>query len=399
MTPERAGAMQERIDAGGPGLVRVQRIALGIGLGAGLLCAIGAFLDPAQFFKSYLVAFVYWLTIPLGCFGLMMLHHLSGGAWGIMIRRILEASSRTLPVIALFFVPIVFGLQDLYRWARPEVAATDHHIHGQAGYLNVPFFLARAAAYFVIWCGLALWLSRLSQKQDEAPSGAIDARMQRVSAVGIILFGITITLASIDWIMSLDSTWFSSIYGFYVGGGAGISALAFTVLVLLFLSGRPPLAGRVRPAHFHDYGKLLLAFVVLWAYFGVSQLIIIWQGQIPEETSWYEGRLLGSWRWVTVALILLHFALPFFLLLSRNLKRDVGRLARVAVLLLVMRWVDLFWLAAPALSPDRFALHWLDLAAPLALGGVWIAVFTAELARRPLLPRGDPHLEEALAHE
>jgi len=222
--------------------------------------------------------------------------------------------------------------------------------------------------------------------------------MQMVSAAGLGLYCLSATFAAIDWLMSLESHWYSSIYGVYFVGGQVVSALAFVILVSLFLSAREPMSEVLRPRHFHDYGKLLLAFVVLWAYFAASQLIIMWQGNLADEVSWYKGRLLGGWVWVSAALVLLHFALPFLLLLSRDLKRSAARLSAIAVLLLVMRWVDLYWLAAPAFHPDGVTLHWLDLVTPIALGGIWVGVYARELRARPLLPLGDPELAEALGH-
>jgi hypothetical protein len=397
--PSSAASSRSRPWSPPEGLEPLQRGALYVGVAAGLLCAAGAVMNPEQFFRSYLVAFVYLLGIPLGCFGITMLHHLSGGAWGLLIRRPMEAATRTLPLLALFFVPLLFGLKAIYSWARPGgEGPADHGEHAYV-YLNVPFFVLRTVLYFAVWYGLALILNRMSRRQDETGDPGLVRSMQRLSAAGLLAFGITTTLASIDWLMSLNPDWFSSIYGLYFGIGLAISALAFTILICLALARRGPMSEALSPAHMHDYGKLLLAFVVIWAYFGVSQLIIIWQGQLPEEITWYRGRLIGAWRFVSLALVLLHFALPFFLLLSRDLKRDVRRLARVAVLLLVMRWVDVFWLAAPAFSAEQVTFHWLDAAAPLALGGIWLAVYLGELGRRPLLPARDPYLTEALAHE
>ena len=379
-------------------LARVQRGALLVGGAALALSILGGLADPGQFFRSYLVAFVYWLSIALGCFAISMLHHLSRGAWGLMIRRVLEAAARTLPLLALLFLPLLLGLRTLYHWARPEEVRADPLLQHQALYLNVPFFVARAALYFAIWWVFATVLDRLSRRQDQTGDARLARRLQICSAPGLALYCLTATFAAIDWLMSLDSHWSSTIYGFYFVGGQALSALAFVILVALFLSRREPMSEVLRPDHFHDYGKLLLTFVVLWAYFNVSQLIIIWQGNLAEEMTWYQGRLLGGWRWVSLLLAVLHFALPFMLLLSRDLKRDVGRLAGIAALLLVMRWVDLFWLAAPAFSPDHVALHWLDVTTPVALGGLWIAAFAGELRKRPLLPLRDPFLAEALGH-
>jgi len=271
---------------------RVQRTALfagGIGLG---LCVLGGIFDRGQFFRSYLVAFVFCLGVPLGCFGIAMLHHVSSGAWGLMIRRQLEAAARTLPWTALFFVPLLFGVGKLYPWADPARVASDHLLKHQEPYLNVPFFTARAVLYFLVWTGLACVLDRLSRREDATGDPGLSRRMRLISAPGLALFCVAGTFASIDWLMSLDSHWSSTIYGFYVVGGQVVSALAFVILMGLFLATRRPMAGVLRPVHFHDYGKLLLAFVVLWAYFAASQLSIRYQGNIAEEVSWYRGRLL-----------------------------------------------------------------------------------------------------------
>lgn len=374
----------------------VQRRALMIGVAALVACAVGAFLDPGQFFRSYLVAFLYWLAFPVGCFAIVMLHHLTGGEWGLVIRRINEAASRTLPLVALFFVPLLFGLKGLYPWARPEMVEADPLLQHQSAYLNVPFFLARTAGYFGVWGVFSLFINRLSLRQDRSADPGLGRRMQRISGPGLALYGLAATFASIDWLMSLNSHWYSTIYGFYFAGGQAVSAISLVILAALFLSRRSPMSHVFRAEHFHDYGKLLLTVVVLWAYFAVSQLIIVWQGNLAEEITWYQSRLLGGWRWVSLLLVLLHFALPFVLLLSRDLKRNSARLATIALLLLVMRWVDLYWLAAPAFFPQGFVLHWLDLAAPVALGGLWVAAFAFELRKRPLMPVGDPATAEVL---
>jgi hypothetical protein len=380
------------------GIAAVAWPAFLVGSAALVLTAAGGLANPAQFFRSYLVAYLYWLSIPLGCSGIAMLHHLSRGAWGLMIRRVLEAAARTLPLTALLFAPLLFGLPSLYAWARPGAAREDPTLAHQALYLNVPFFIARAALYFGLWCVFSALLDRMSRRQDETGDPRLSRRMQMISAPGLAIYCLAATFASIDWLMSLDTHWYSTIYGFYFVGGQAVSALAFVILVARYLAGRRPMSDVLRPVHFHDYGKLLLTFVVLWAYFAVSQLIIIWQGNLAGEITWYRGRLLGGWRFVSLVLALLHFALPFLLLLSRDLKRNAARLSGVALLLLLMRFVDLYWLAAPAFSPDRVALHWLDVAAPVALGGIWISLFARELGKRPLLPVNDPFLPEALGH-
>jgi hypothetical protein len=365
------------------------------GLGAAL-CAVGFLLEAPQFFRSYLIAWVLWLGVALGSFAIQMLHHLSRGAWGLMIRRILEAASRTIPAVAVLFLPLLLGLKHLYPWAQAERVAADELLRHQASYLNVGFLIARAAVYFTVWIVFAFALSKLSRRQDETGSPALERRMQLFSAPGLALYCLTMTFLAIDILMSLNPHWYSAIYGVYVVGGQAVSALAFAIIVALFLSRREPMARAFNVGHFHDYGKLLLAFTMLWAYFGLSQFLIIWSGDLPEEIGFYKDRLSGGWGVVSMALVLFHFALPFVLLLSRDLKRDSKKLAGVAVLLLVMRWVDIYWLVAPAFHPERLAFHWLDIVAPFAVGGIWVWLFVREVMKRPLLPLNDSGLPAAL---
>jgi hypothetical protein len=374
-------------------LDRVGRTSLIVGGAAAIATAGLAILNPAQFARSYLVAYVWVLSFALGCFGLMTLHHLSSGAWGIMIRRVFEAATRTIPALAVAFVPVALGMRALYPWARHE-----EHLEGfSASYLTPNAFIVRAVAGFVLWSVFALALSRMSLRQDETGDKTLRRRMQRVSAGGVCVYVVVMTLCSVDWLMSLSPGWASTIYGFYVIVGQVVSALSFVILVALFLADRPPLEGRFRAEHFHDYGKLLLAFIMIWAYFSVSQFIIIWSGNLPEETSWYMGRMNGGWRWFSVLLVFAHFVLPFVLLLSRNLKRDKTRLARVAAMMLVVRWLDIEWLAAPAFS-EHVSLHPLDVTTPIALFGLWLYFFTRQLKTRSLLPSREPTLKEVLGH-
>jgi hypothetical protein len=374
-------------------LDRLGRIGLTVGGAAAVATAALAFMNPAQFMQSYLVAYVWVLGIALGCFGLMVIHHLSRGAWGVMIRRILEAATRTIPVLAVLFAPIALGMKSLYSWARPG----EHQEGFRAAYLTPKGFIVRAVVYFVLWSILAVVLSRMSLRQDQTADPTLRRRMQRVASGGICLHVILMTFAAIDWLMSLSPGWASTIYGFYVIVGQVVAALAFVILISLFLASRAPLEGRFRADHFHDYGKLLLAFIMIWAYFAVSQFVIIWSGNLPEETGWYMGRMIGGWKWFSVLLVFAHFVLPFVLLLSRSLKRDKARLAKVAAMMLGVRWLDLYWLAAPAFS-DHATIHPLDITTAVALSGLWFFVFTRELKTRSLLPVHEPALKEALGH-
>jgi hypothetical protein len=378
-----------------PGLGRGRRIALAVGAAGATACGAGALVDPQQFFRSYLWAYAYWTGIPLGCLGLLMLQHLTGGAWGLSLRRLLESGSRTLPLLALLFLPILAGLPSLYPWARPEAVAADEVLRHKAAYLNVPFFVLRAAIYFGLWIALAELLGRWSGRQDEDRSPGLSRRLQATSGVGLGLYVLTVTFASVDWLMSLEPHWYSTIYGGLIVTGQVLSAASFATVVLILLAPHPPLSAIASPGRFHDLGKLLLTFVMVWAYFAFSQFLIIWAGNLPEEIPHYLRRLSGGWQWLGLALVALQFALPFLLLLSRGRKRDPRRLRRIAVLVLGMGLANTYLLAAPAFS-ETVAFHWLDAAAVAGIGGLWVGFFLWQLGCRPLLPLGDPYLKEAL---
>jgi len=361
---------------------------------AGVASIAGLFFDRAQFFQSYLVSWLFWLGITMGCFALMTLHHLTRGAWGLMVRRILEAATRNLPLMTLLFIPILLGLGDLYLWARPE-ALSDELIQQKASYLNPTAFAIRSFFYLAVWTLFAWILNRLSLEQDKTGEPDLFRKMQLVSAAALVLFCLLSTFASIDWLMSLDPHWYSSIFGVYFIIGEALAGIAFVIVMARYLSKREPLRGVLQPRHIHDYGNLLLAFVMLWAYIAVSQLIIIWSGDLPEEVVWYLERIQGGWLGVSIALGVFHFFLPFLILLSRGFKRNIGALIQVAVFLLIMRWVDLYWLAAPTFH-HHLALHWLDLTTLLAIGGIWFSLFLGQLGNRSLLPVNDPYLDEAI---
>jgi hypothetical protein len=379
-----------------PELARYQRLLLIAG-GAGLLVSfVGLFLDRRQFFQSYLMAYMLVLGATLGSLALGMIHQLSGGAWGVVTRRIFGAASRVLPVLTVLFLPLVFGLHDLYEWTHEEVVAADPILTGKRGYLNTPFFLLRAALYFAVWNALAFFLNRWSLEQDRSPDPRIAHRMQRLSGGGLVLYVLTMTFASFDWVMSLDPHWFSTIYGVLFIGGQGLTALAFLVIALAWLSRREPLNTIVVPGHFHDLGNLMLAFVMLWAYFSFSQYLIIYSGNLPEEITWYTRRLLTGWRVIGLTLVAFHFAVPFVILLSRLIKRNPQLLVQVAIGILAVRLVDLFWLIAPELHRDGFSVSWLDVLLPASLVCVWMGCFLWQLRGRPLLPLHDPQFHEAV---
>jgi hypothetical protein len=385
-----------------PALSRLQNWALVVGfwgVGAGI---VGWFFNPTQFFRSWLIGFLFCLGLSMGSLALLMLQHMSGGQWGLVGRRVFEAASRTLPLVALAAIPLLFGLPSLFKWARPELVSVDHILQAKAPYLNVPFFIGRAVLYFAVWLLCAWLLNRWSAAQDRgevAIRPADTLRFRQVSAPGLLAYFLTMTFASVDWIMSLDPHWYSTIFGLLLVVGQGLSGLALVIIMLSLLSTTPPYATYLQPRHFLDLGKLLLAFVMLWAYFAFSQFLIIWAGNLPEEIPFYVERMNHGWQYVSAVVLFGHFVLPFVLLLSRDLKRRPGLLAKVAALVLVMRLIDLVWLVGPMFEHDGFPIHWMDVALPLGLAGVWLFVFARNLRSRALLPLNDPFFKEAFAHD
>jgi hypothetical protein len=358
--------------------------------------------------QSYLVAYVFWLGIALGCLALAMLHHLVHGRWGLATLRLYEAGAATIPLTAILFLPLAFGVGVLYPWAHgsgpTSIGETGHVTNAfQAHYLNVPGFLARAVSYFLAWSAAAFVMVRWSRQRDAAPSPALDQRLRRMSAGGLVLLGLTVSFAAIDWMMSLEPHWYSTIYGGLVAMGALLSGFAFTIAVLSRIAPRTVLSTVATPAVFNDLGSLLLSFVILWTYLAFSQYLITWSGNTVEEIGWYLRRRSNGWQWLAVLVVAFQFVVPFALLLSKDLKRDARALARVACLLLCSGYVNLLWMIAPAWRAEGHWLrgvnvvlpgvHWLDVAAPIGVGGLWMAWFFYGLGRAPLLPGHDPAWE------
>jgi hypothetical protein len=376
-----------------------QRASVIAGAVALVICMLGAFLDTGQFFRAYLVGYMFALGIALGCMAVLMIHHLTGGHWGIVIRRVLEAATRTFPLFVILFIPIVAGMGHLYPWTHSELVAKDPILQQKSIYLNIPFFLIRSAIYFLVWILLAWRLNATSAEQDRQWTLERNLKLQRLSAGGLLIYALTITFASVDWVMSLDPHWFSTIFGILFMGGQGVSGFAFLIVAAVLLARREPFSHVVRKPHLHDWGKLMFAFVMLWAYFNFSQFLIIWSANLPEEIPWYLRRMSGGWGGAGLVLVILHFVVPFALLLSRDLKRDSGRLIKVAALLLAMRVLDLYWIVAPTVhDAGHHEIPWMYFIAPIGLGGIFTWVFFSQLKKRPLLPVGDPTLEEAIAH-
>jgi hypothetical protein len=381
--PESVGNLQQR--------------ALIAGVIGVVLCVIGYVKSPESLLHSYLLAFMFILGLSLGSLGLLMLQHLTGGMWGIVIRRPLESATRALPLVFILFAPIFFGFRYLYgAWLNAPTTGEHRLSDFQQHYLTANWFHIRALIYFAVWLLLMWVFNSWSRKQDvDREDRALRRRLKMLAGPGIILYVFAMSFAAIDWVMSLSPHWASTIYGFLYVAGQLISSMSLMICVVVLLSRAPVFQGVLKPRYLHDLGKLLLAFVMLWAYFSFSQLLIIWSGNSPEEISFYRSRLYGEWGYVSVIILIFHFFVPFFLLLSRDLKRNPSLLPKVALWLIFMRFVDIYWLTRPEFTPSAIPSLW-DLAAALGLVGLWFFVFAWQLQKMPLLPLGEPKLEEVL---
>lgn len=388
-------------------LGRIQYSAVGLGLLGLIGWVIGLLVSGharEMFFQTYLVAYVFWVSVALGCLGWLMIQYLGGATWGLIIRRILESGASTLLPLAVLFIPVIVGLRDIYHWTNPAGIADEEVrtlVEKKTAWLNPSFFTGRAVLYFVILIVFATILRRLSHRLDRDGDPTLIQSAQNWSGPGFLLYGLVCTFASIDWVMSLEPEWFSSMFGLLSIAGSGVSSMALIISVCVVLGKREPMSSVLQPKHFHDLGKLLMALVCVWAYFSFSQLLIIWSGNLPEEIPWYIERFRGPWRYLGLALILLHFVLPFFLLLSRDLKKNARRLVMVAWLVIVMRFVDLVWVIVPSFDLDhqqvtKLSTYAVYVSATIGLGGVWLGWFFWQLRSHSLLPYNDPQLEQAL---
>jgi hypothetical protein len=382
-----------------PQFDRLQQGALVVGGIALALAFAGGMARPAQFFRSYLLAYVFWIGFPLGSMALLMLHHLAGGYWGFVIRRPLEAGTRSFRAMALLFVPVLAGVRyGLFAWARPD-SASDPMWRQKHFYLNAPFFVARAVVYFAAWIVLAHYLNKWSAEQDRTGEARLLSRFQALSGAGLVIYGLTITYASVDWVMSLERGFFSTIYGMIFMVIPALTALAFVVVVTMLLAGAKPLSDVIAESHFQDLGNILLTFVMLWAYLSFSQFLIVWSGNLQREVPWYLSRAKGGWAGVALFLILFHFAVPFVLLLNRPVKRRMRVLAALASALIFVSLVDVFWLVTPAFYPSLSLVSGtdvlMDALAVTGIGGIWMARFISQLKSMPPLPLRDARFVEA----
>jgi hypothetical protein len=355
--------------------------------------------DPAQFYFSWLVAFLFFLSIALGGLFFVLVHHATKSQWGVVVRRLGENAMATLPLFVLLFIPVALGLHHLYSWSNPEVVSADPLLSGKQAFLNPTFFWIRTGIYFAVWSILALAYRRASRRQDATGEERLSRRMIFWSGPSIILFALTVTFASFDWIMSLDPHWYSTIFGVYFFSGSLVAIFAFLILTAASLERAGYLQSVVTDEHFHDLGKLLFAFMVFWTYIAFAQFFLIWYGNIPEETVWYLHRQEGSWMAISALLGWGHFALPFLFLMPRTIKRRRPLLVGGAVWMLLMHLVDLHWLVMPVHQHHGFHPTLLDLTTLVGVGGLFVALFTRLLRSGALVPLGDPRLPESLSFE
>jgi len=368
---------------------------IGLAASAGLIASSG--LD--RWFHSYLVAFAYFLSLSIGALFFVIMQHLVRAGWSVVVRRPAESLAMNLPWLALFFVPVLLGLRHLYSWTDPRVLATDDLVRGKTAFLNVPFFAVRWVIYFGIWSLAARYFWTRSVRQDQTGDVGLTRQREKYAAPFMVFFALSLNFAAFDLLMSLDPTWYSTIFGVYYFSGSLVGFYAFLSMITALLHRAGRLHGVVTDEHYHDLGKLVFGFTIFWAYIAFSQFMLIWYGNIPEETQWYQRRFDGQWLGVSWLLLLGQFALPFFYLLPRFVKRSPKLFGPMAAWVLIMHYVDLYWLVLPQSSPGRIPASLSDLAAVLAVGGFWLALAAQRLRRQPLVPVRDPRLAESMAFE
>ena len=394
----------KQIDLTPPPVVKtIAQRSLIVGVVFGIIAVVLAIKNPDEFYRAYLVGFMAWLGVALGSMAIIMIRHLTGGGWGVVIRRIQGAAMRTLPLLAVLFIPIILGLHKLYIWAQPLDNIQDKRLREHLKditqtYLTTNGFIIRAIIYFAIWNLISFLLSKWSKEGDSPSAPDNTEKFKAVSGPGLILYGFTISFAAIDWVMSLDPSWISTIFGLVILIGEVLSAMCFAVVVERILVKYKPMSEMLTPDFVHDHGKWMLAFTMVWAYFSFSQWLIIWAGNLPSEITYYIRRINGGWGYVGLFVVIFHFAVPFAILLSRPFKRNIYKLVWLAAWMMLMRWVDLFWIIEPSFS-KTLNVTLADVVVPIAIGGFWLAVFFRNLGSLPLLPIYDPTAIEVLQPE
>lgn len=377
-------------------------LPLAIGIAGLVISAVGWATDSHQFYFSYLIGWAFCLSVTLGAYFFVVIQHMTKARWSVVVRRIPETLIWSFPLLAVLSIPVILGMHDLYHWTHAELLDPaspeyDPIIAGKAGYLNTPFFLARLAFYFLVWTFISFKLYSLSLKQDVDPDGSIPKQQRKWSAIGLVLGGISTAFAGMDILMSLDPHWFSTIFGIYFFAGSFMVIMAVMALTAMILQRNGMLKGVIKVDHYQDLGKFLFGFTVFWAYIGFSQYMLIWYGNLPEETLFYRHRLEHGWETFSAILLICHFIIPFVVLIGRWSKRLLPLFAFMCVWMITMHWFDYFWIAAPVLHGDHATMSLYDVSAWLGLFGVFAGAFMWRLSRHPLVPQRDPRLAKSLS--
>jgi len=377
-------------------MIRGKKIALAIGVIGLAFSVIGWITTPREFFVAYLFAEVFFVGLSLGSLGILMIHHLTAGYWGYGVRRFLEAAIANLPLLALLFIPLFFGLSELYPWRHPDIVAAQELLSKKQSYLNATGFIIRTIAVFAIWITMSRLLLKWSAEQDITVSVAPTRKMRTLSGPGLVIYPITMTFVAVDWIMSMETEWYSTMFPILICIGQILGALSLMILIFAWAVRSTELRTLAGEENFHKIGNLLLAFVMIWAYLAFGQLLVTWSGNLPAEIWWYLHRIAGGWRWVASFIALFQFFVPFFLLLMRPVKKKRHVLAMVAGCVFLSHIVTIWWTIAPSVYTTNFYVSWLTLAAFIGVGGLWWAAFLWNLGKRRLVPLNDPRFALAV---
>jgi hypothetical protein len=365
-----------------PALERWGQIALVVGVVALIVSAIGLILNPAQFFHSYLVAFLYWFGFCVACTGMIMIHYLGGGRWGAAIGDVLRSGVALWPVVAIMFIPVVLGVTFIYPWTDPAIVAADPLLRQKAGWLSIPAWLIRAVIYFIAFVLLSRYLNRWFAEWDATGDPVPRRRLRNLSGGGMVLLILGVSFAMFDWVMSLEPDWTSTIYGLMYTIGHALSGWAFAIFVLARLRHRWPVSEYNSWQLWRDLGSLMLAMVILWTYTSFDQFMLIWVANLSDEIPWYLNRITGGWEYLAILMIFTQFVIPFGLLVLRGTRKSAANLTIVTMVVFLGRFLEEIWLVQPDLRPSPFINHWTDLTLWLGLGGIWLTLFLRQLRGR-----------------
>ncbi len=380
-----------------PSGIDTTKTLFGVGIVGLIASGVGYFLNHEQFFFSYLTSYTFFTSFALAALFLVMVHHITRSSWGTVLRRIPETFSSYIWIWAIFFIPVIFGMGTLYSWADPSYVSGDPILEGKIQYLNTPFFILRQILYFGIWGWLGYRLHKISVEMDNTRDWGLTTLMRKISAPGILIFALTIAFASFDWLMSLDAHWFSTMFGVYFFAMSFQALFPMLILLVYWMHKRGILNNTIRQVHIYDLGAWFFAFTVFYAYIAFSQLLLIYYANIPEETLWYYHRLEGSWAFISYSLIAGRFILPFIILLNRDAKQNSTILLTISVVVLVMHFVELYWIAMPILHHHGISINWMDITTILGLGGIFFGLFFRQFRKHSMVPVNDPYLADSLA--